>query len=117
MPPPAADDAAAAAHAADAAALAAALRRVAAAVGADGGPATLAQVRRAAEQPFADLRKAGRAGAVLAPALGRLDRAWRALVPALQDLVAESSGPGRYPRGSRKTPPQGGRAIEFSPRP
>ena len=89
VPPPAADDAAAAAHAADAAALAAALRRVAAAVGADGGPATLAQVRRAAEQPFAVLRKAGRAGAVLAPALGRLDRAWRALVPALQDLVAE----------------------------
>jgi hypothetical protein len=93
VPPPAADDAAAAAHAADAAALAAALRRVAAAVGADGGPATLAQVRRAAEQPFADLRKAGRAGAVLAPALGRLDRAWRALVPALQDLVAEDLPP------------------------
>ena len=93
VPPPAAGDAAAAAHAADAAALAAALRRVAAAVGADGGPATLAQVRRAAEQPFADLRKAGRAGAVLAPALGRLDRAWRALVPALQDLVAEDLPP------------------------
>ena len=73
--------------------LAAALRRVAAAVGADGGPATLAQVRRAAEQPFSDLRKAGRAGAVLAPALGRLDRAWRALVPALQDLVAEDLPP------------------------
>ena len=51
------------------------------------------KVRRAAEQPFADLRKAGRAGAVLAPALGRLDRAWRALVPALQDLVAEDLPP------------------------
>ena len=48
---------------------------------------------RAAEQPFSDLRKAGRAGAVLAPALGRLDRAWRALVPALQDLVAEDLPP------------------------
>ena len=44
-------------------------------------------------EPFSDLRKAGRAGAVLAPALGRLDRAWRALVPALQDLVAEDLPP------------------------
>lgn len=59
----------------------------------DEGPATLAQVRRAAEQPFTDLRKAGRGAEVLAPALARLDAAWRALLPELQRHVVEDLPP------------------------